>query len=268
MEVDMRRPRFVVLLIAALFATASLATSARAVTGAPDAAVSIASKSIAFGIGSSWGYGKLRFRGEEFVFSVDGVTFLDWGFSQSNAAGEVYNLSDLKNFNGTYFAVEASFAFGGGLGSATLRNQNGVVIRLDSVSSGARLQLGSSGIKIRLRCRLACGGAISALNSSVADSPRQDFETMPAMAALERINIDDAKQTFLESFTDAVAYIAYRAARANDARIVPRAACTWCRCGTVFSVIFHAVENIFSIELRVLVCSGRTAAACFPIVTT
>jgi hypothetical protein len=120
-------------------------------TDAPDAAVSIASKSIAFGFGSRWGYGQLRFRGGEFLFSVDGVTFLDWGISQSNAAGEVYNLSDLKKFNGTYFAVEASFALGGGLGSTMLRNQNGVVMRLESVSSGARLQLGSSGIKIRLR---------------------------------------------------------------------------------------------------------------------
>ncbi len=92
----------------------------------------------------------LRYHGNEFPFSIDGVTMLDFGFSKANAAGEVYNLTDLTNFEGTYFATEASFALGGGVGGIAMRNQNGVIMRLNSVSQGARLQLGSSGMKIKL----------------------------------------------------------------------------------------------------------------------
>ncbi len=133
------------LLMALLASTAAFAQDPR-ISGQ----VSIESKSIAAGIGFSWGYGMLRYHGNEFPFSIDGVTMLDFGFSKANAAGEVYNLTDLTNFEGTYFATEASFALGGGVGGIAMRNQNGVIMRLNSVSQGARLQLGSSGMKIKL----------------------------------------------------------------------------------------------------------------------
>jgi len=138
------------------FATALLLTCIRASavsaqSHATQPTVSLETKSIAFGLGFSWGIGKLRYNGQDFFFSADGVTFMDFGISKGSAAGEVYNLSDLAKFDGTYFAMEASFAMGGGLGAMTLRNQEGVVLKLNSVTEGARLQLGSSGLKIKMR---------------------------------------------------------------------------------------------------------------------
>jgi hypothetical protein len=75
---------------------------------------------------------------------------VDFGISKASAVGDVYNLTDLAKFEGNYVAAEASFALGGGMGGLSLRNPNGVVMHLNSVSQGARLQLGSSGMSIKL----------------------------------------------------------------------------------------------------------------------
>lgn len=137
--------------IALLFLAMAFApTAAAAQSDAPSGKVSIETTSIAAGIGLSWGNGKLNFNGKEYRFSIDGVTLIDFGISKASAAGEVYNLTDLANFEGNYVAAEASFALGGGMGGVSLRNPNGVVMHLNSVSQGARLQLGSSGMSIKL----------------------------------------------------------------------------------------------------------------------
>jgi hypothetical protein len=116
----------------------------------PPASVSFETTSIAAGVGLSWGNGRLRYDGRSYGFTIDGLTFIDFGFSKTNAAGTVYNLKDLTDFEGTYFAAEADVALGGGIGGTWLRNQNGVAIHLQSVTQGARLQLGTSGVKIQL----------------------------------------------------------------------------------------------------------------------
>lgn len=128
----------------------ALSTSAAiAQNPAPSGTVSIETTSIAAGIGFSWGNGKLSVNGKEYRFSIDGVTFVDVGISKRSATGEVYNLTDLRLFEGNYVAAEASFAFGGGVGGVALRNPNGVVMHLNSVSQGARFQLGTSGMNIK-----------------------------------------------------------------------------------------------------------------------
>jgi hypothetical protein len=133
-----------------LVALTLAATAAVAQSDLPAAQVSLETTSVAAGVGFSWGNGKLRFNGKEYGFSIDGVTLIDIGVSKASAAGEVYNLPDLAKFEGQYVAAEASFALGGGLGGMSLRNSNGVVMHLNSISQGARLQLGSSGMSIKL----------------------------------------------------------------------------------------------------------------------
>ena len=133
-----------------LFLMALATTAANAQSDAPSGKVSIETTSIAAGIGLSWGHGTLNFNGREYRFSIDGVTLIDFGISKSSAVGEVYNLTDMAKFEGNYVAAEASFALGGGMGGVALRNSNGVIMHLSSVSQGARLQLGSSGMNIKL----------------------------------------------------------------------------------------------------------------------
>ena len=117
----------------------------------PSGKVTIQSTAIAAGVGVTWGDGKLSFKGKDYPFSIDGLTLVDWGFSKVNATGDVYNLDDLAKFGGTYVAAEAGLTLAGGMGGMVLRNQNGVVLHVRSTSQGARLQLGTSGLTIKLK---------------------------------------------------------------------------------------------------------------------
>lgn len=117
----------------------------------PSGKVAIQSTSIAAGIGVSWGDGILHFKGKQYHFSIDGLTLVDVGISKASAVGDVYDLTDVSKFEGTYVAGEAGFALAGGMGGMSLRNQNGVVMHLRSVTQGAKLQLGPAGLTIKLK---------------------------------------------------------------------------------------------------------------------
>ena len=138
--------------IALFFLVMAVATTVVAAEGqTPSGKVSIDSTSIAAGIGVSWGDGKLTFNGKTMPFSVEGLSLVDWGISKASAVGDVYNLTDVSKFAGNYVAAEAGFALAGGMGGIVLRNQNGVVIHMRSVSQGAKLQLGPSGLKLTMK---------------------------------------------------------------------------------------------------------------------
>jgi len=117
----------------------------------PSGKITVSSTSIAAGIGVSWGDGMLKFKGKTYPFSVDGLSLIDLGITKANAVGNVYNLTDVSKFPGTYVAAEAGFALAGGMGGMVLRNQNGVVLHVRSVSQGAKLQLGPGGLSIKLK---------------------------------------------------------------------------------------------------------------------
>lgn len=138
--------------VALFILVVAVATTVGAAQGPkPLGKVSIESTSIAAGIGVSWGDGILNFKGKPIHFSVDGLSLVDFGISKASAVGDVYNLTDVSKFAGNYVAAEAGFALAGGMGGMVLRNQNGVVIHLRSVSRGAKLQLGTSGLNIKLK---------------------------------------------------------------------------------------------------------------------
>ena len=130
-------------------AVASTAVAAQKAT--PSGKVTLESTSIAAGIGVSWGDGKLTFKGKTFPFSIDGLSLVDWGISKAQATGDVYNLTDPAKLGGTYVAAEAGLTLAGGMGGMVLRNQDGVVLHLRSISQGARLQLGTSGLIIKMK---------------------------------------------------------------------------------------------------------------------
>ena len=117
----------------------------------PSGTVTIESKSVAVGIGVTWGDGKLRYKGKTYSFSIDGLTLVDFGITKASATGDVYNLTDVAKFAGTYAAGEAGIALAGGAGAMVLKNQNGVVINVRSVSKGVKLQLGANGMTIKLK---------------------------------------------------------------------------------------------------------------------
>ena len=117
----------------------------------PSAAVTVESKSVALGVGVSWGDGKLQYKGNTHTFSVKGLSVLDLGVSKVSARGKVYHLDKLEDFSGTYAAAQAGAAVGGGMSVVALKNENGVVMELSSTQTGVKLTLAGEGIEIKLK---------------------------------------------------------------------------------------------------------------------
>jgi hypothetical protein len=137
-------------LLAAALLVGGLALAADAKK--PSGTVTIDETQFAFILGGSVGGGTLTFQGKEYPFKVGGLTAgANVGVSKMSAAGEVYDLADISKFPGTYTKLEASITLGGGVGGLRLKNENGVIMRLESRTEGLQLNVGSaSGIKVTM----------------------------------------------------------------------------------------------------------------------
>jgi hypothetical protein len=120
-------------------------------TPTPSGKISIESNSIALAVGVNWGDGRLTFKGKRALFAVNGLTLVDVGIAKASAVGEVYNLTDISQFEGTYLAGEAGFDLVGGMGGISMRNKNGVILHLRADSEEALLQLSRGGMTVKLR---------------------------------------------------------------------------------------------------------------------
>jgi hypothetical protein len=117
----------------------------------PDATVKITGKSIAAGVGYSWGSGVLTYKGKEYPFTVTGISAGDIGVTSVELSGNVSNLESLDDFNGNYTSFNAGVTLAGGAGGATMRNQNSVVMNLIAMTRGLNFDLGVDGVKIELK---------------------------------------------------------------------------------------------------------------------
>ena len=131
-----------------LFGSLAVAEDAKQPVGT----VSIQEKELGFIIGGSKGSGTLTFQGEEHPFKLKGLSLgANVGISKMSASGEVYDLTDVSEFPGTFTKLDASVALGGGMGGLRLKNQNGVILVLHSRTEGVDLNLGSmSGMTVTM----------------------------------------------------------------------------------------------------------------------
>jgi hypothetical protein len=72
------------------------------------------------------------------------------GVSKMSAKGEVYDMKKVSQFPGTYTKLEATVALGGGMGGLQLKNENGVIMRLESRTKGLQLNIGISGVTVTM----------------------------------------------------------------------------------------------------------------------
>lgn len=113
--------------------------------------VTLSSKSVAVGVGVSWGDGTLEYQGKKYPFSVSGLSVVDLGISKVTARGNVAKLTKLEDFAGNYVAAGAGATVGGGVGAVALKNQNGVEMTLTATTKGVKLALATGGVEIKLK---------------------------------------------------------------------------------------------------------------------
>jgi len=116
----------------------------------PNATLELTGGTVAAGVGFSWASGTLMFRGKQYPVSVTGVSVGDVGIVRADAKGDVYGLQKVQDFDGTYTAYAAGTTIGGGGSVASMRNQNGVVIKLVATAQGLKLTLSASGVRMRI----------------------------------------------------------------------------------------------------------------------
>ena len=109
-------------------------------------------KAVALGVGVEWGGGSLdMYDGTSHEFKVSGLTLLDVGITGVEATGEVYHLVEAKDLEGTFFSGEAGAVLVKGASALSMKNRNGVVVKLKSAQKGARLTLAVEGLKLKMK---------------------------------------------------------------------------------------------------------------------
>ena len=140
--------RFVMAVVAVGAVVAALAGVAAA--QAKNATLTLSEGSVAAGIGFNWGKGTLAYAGKTYRVKVEGLSVGEVGLTRATAKGTVSNLTKVDDFSGNYVAVGAGATAAGGADVAVMRNQNGVVIELQSTTQGASLKLGAEGLRLTL----------------------------------------------------------------------------------------------------------------------
>src|SRR5215475_395120 len=145
--------------VAALFVMASGYTLA---DDRPDATIDYSGGAVAAGVGVNWGHGTLHYQGHDYPFRVNGVRLLDLGAQKFAGTGEVYHLTKLEDFNGTYGAASAGATVAeSGKSTSSMKNTKGVVINLHSNGKGVELTAALEGVDFQLaeeqRMRCASG---------------------------------------------------------------------------------------------------------------
>jgi len=107
-------------------------------------------KSAAAGIGYSWGSGRFIFQDKTYPIKVSGISIITAGISSTNIVGDVYNLTDPSQIAGRYTLYKAGAAAGVGMGRATAKNENGVLIEILAESKGVKFDLGAGDFTIVL----------------------------------------------------------------------------------------------------------------------
>ena len=113
--------------------------------------VTLESKSIAVGVGVTWGHGVLTMHdGTTHKFKVNGLSVIDLGISKIDATGEVFNLVEATDLNGTFVTGEAGATIIAGGSISAMQNRNGVIMQLKSKQKGLKLTVAPGGMGIDL----------------------------------------------------------------------------------------------------------------------
>src|SRR5262245_53435427 len=117
----------------------------------PDGRLELSGGSVAVGIGYSWAGGTLTYQGKKYEVEVSGLSVGDVGVTKADAAGSVYHLAKLSDFDGNYTAAGVGATVAGGASASIMKNQNGVEIRLVSTTQGLKFTFGAGGVSMKVK---------------------------------------------------------------------------------------------------------------------
>ncbi|HEY2388728.1 MAG TPA: hypothetical protein VGK30_17365 [Candidatus Binatia bacterium] len=138
------------LVCAAAGTALALAAATHAESSAPDATLKLTGRSVAVGVGITWGSGTLTFQGKDYKVGVKGLAVGGVGVTTAEASGSVYSLKKLSDFDGNYTLLSSGVTAGAGTGLIAMSNPNGVTIELVSKTQGVQLSLASGGVELKL----------------------------------------------------------------------------------------------------------------------
>ena len=119
---------------------------------AADATIKFEATNVGIGVRIEWGEGTLTLEdGSTHTFSVEGLKLVGVGYAKVAAQGEVSNLKNLKDFNGTYSMAGASGAVVSGKSYSIMANEAGVEIKLKADQDGVQLSAGGGGLTFKLK---------------------------------------------------------------------------------------------------------------------
>jgi hypothetical protein len=119
----------------------------------PDGRVKITTRSVAPGVGLSWGEGVLTYKDRDYPFTFQAKGLfrdVDAAITAAELSGQVFNLKSPEDLGGNYRKVEAEDADSAG-SRATLKSQNGVVVNLVSTIEGRKFNLSREGMNIEIK---------------------------------------------------------------------------------------------------------------------
>jgi hypothetical protein len=102
---------------------------------------------------AAWGSGTLIYQGRRIPFRIGGAGLGGIGMARVRATGEVFNMTDVAQFAGTYGQFRAGVVVPGAqaTGPLWLRNTSGVVMQLTPNRTGLALNIGVDGILVEMR---------------------------------------------------------------------------------------------------------------------
>lgn len=137
---------------ATLILAAGALLFANMASAAPSGTIAFTLYKAGFIVGGSGGSGTLKFKGKQYPVSIGGVSLgATIGASKAELIGEVYNMKNPSDIEGTYSAGQAGVAVAGGAKVAELKNSKGVVLKVKGKQVGLELALDLSGMEISLK---------------------------------------------------------------------------------------------------------------------
>jgi lipid-binding SYLF domain-containing protein len=149
MQYLINRPmRTIALTVVTAWLAIGSATPSRADTGYVRAVVTKGG----FIVGVGGGEGVLTFRGNNYPFSVAGMSVgFTIGASTTKLIGRALNIRNPGDIAGNYAVIGAGGALAAGAGGVQLQNEKGVILQLHGPKVGVELSAAVGGVSIALR---------------------------------------------------------------------------------------------------------------------